>query len=57
MNLLDCFVTEVYGKHFLYGKWFVQVSYTCYGQDGATEIMFDTEQEADQIEIGYKFLS
>lgn len=58
MNLVDCIVTEVLDKpEFKYSKWFVKVKYDCYGGIWETEIMVDTEEEANKIDVGYKFLS
>lgn len=58
MNLVDCYVTKVLGKPiFKYNHFFVPVEYDSYGRISTTEIMYETLEEAESIEIGYQFLS
>lgn len=58
MNLLECYVTEVLSNPYeKYSKWWVDVNYECWGLDGSTNLMFDSEQEAEKVKKGYKFLS
>lgn len=60
MNLLDHYVTKVIGKPYMrrYANklwWCLQVEYTCYGNKGNTELIFNTEEEAKQVKVGYVF--
>lgn len=56
MNLLDAWVTELYGSPYnAYGKWWVPVYADCEGVEISTKIMCNTKEEADKISVGYKF--
>lgn len=60
MNLLDHYVTKVIGKPYMqrYADklwWCVRVEYTCYGNTGTDELIFNTEEEAKQVKVGYVF--
>jgi hypothetical protein len=58
MNLLDAYVTKIISKPFKdYGKWWVKVEYYCYSINSQTQLFFDTKEEAEKVEIGYKFLT
>ncbi|WP_086985199.1 hypothetical protein [Elizabethkingia miricola] len=63
MNLVDCYVTEVTGiyppneKYSDLDKWAVEVKYDCYGRIDTTMLLFNTEEEAKSVKIGYNFLS
>ena len=58
MNLLDAHVTKVVSEPKLkYGKWFVSVEADCYGRPMTTELMFETEEQARQVEVGHEFLT
>jgi len=58
MNLIDCVVVEVLGKPIeKYGKYWVHVRYNAWGTESTTDIMCNTLQEAEEIDIDYKFLS
>lgn len=58
MNTVDCVVTKVLGKpENKYGKWFVKVQYDSWGHLSETEVLFDTQNEANDIQPGYKFLA
>lgn len=58
MNLVDCFVTKILSLPYeMYGKWWVKVEYDCYGSSQKTSLMFNTKEEAEKIETGYKFLA
>lgn len=56
MNLMNATVIEVMEpfRHD-YGtgnyRWFTPVRYECYGHEGRTELMFDTEEEALNVKI------
>lgn len=56
MNVLDCVVIDIKGTpHFLYNKWWVTVSYNCWGSISETKLMFHSEEEALKVGKGYKF--
>lgn len=58
MNLLDAKVTRVLGEpEYNYGKWWVKVAYDCWGREGETKLMFDTETEARNVKVGHEFLT
>ena len=57
MNFIHLFVTEIKGKpYFIYNKWFWDAKADAYGNICDTHIMFNTEEEALKVKIGYKFL-
>lgn len=62
MNYLDGYVEEVLSEPYYddYGsgifRWWVKVSYICYGMGAVTTLMFDTKEEAEAVKPGYKFL-
>lgn len=57
MNLIDCVVKEIIGSTIKqYDKWWLKVSYNDIGIGGVTSIMFETIEDAQDVEIGYKFL-
>ena len=57
MNLIDLTVTKVLGKPFQCGsKWVVNVMAEGYGAESPTDVMVDSEVEANQVTIGYRFL-
>lgn len=61
MNYLDGYVEEVLSEPYYddYGsgvfRWWVKVSYICYGMGAVTTLMFDTKEEAEAVKPGYKF--
>ncbi|MNO84273.1 hypothetical protein D3C76_756100 [compost metagenome] len=58
MNLVDCRVIEVLGKPYKrYGKWWRDVRYSSWGSDSKTELMFQTEAEAEAVQVGHEFLA
>lgn len=58
MNLVDAYVTKIKGTpEFKYGKWFLKVEADCYGRTTETELMFNSKEDADRVEIGYHFLT
>ena len=58
MNLLDAIVTKILSEpEFKYYKWFIDVEYECYGVKDDTSLMFNSEEEARGVKIGYKFLT
>lgn len=58
MNLLDAQVLTINSEPYeMYGKWWVDVTYECWGQEGNSSLMFNTIVEAESIQIGYKFLT
>ncbi|MCL1655454.1 hypothetical protein M2T79_02515 [Elizabethkingia miricola] len=59
MNLVDCYVTEVIklNHNTVLDKWVVEVKYDCYGRIDTTMLLFNTEEEAKSVKIGYEFLA
>jgi hypothetical protein len=58
MNLLECTVKKVLGISYLkYEKWWRKVEYNCYGLTSKTDLMFNTKEEADNLQTGYVFLA
>ena len=58
MNLLEAEVIEVLSEpYFKHDKWWVTVNYDCYDLKSKTELMFNTEEEAKKVEVGFKFLT
>ena len=58
MNLLDAVVIKVKSQPFEdYGYWWVKVDYDCWSVKSETQLMFKTKEEAELVEIGYKFLT
>lgn len=56
MNTIEHYVTEVIGQPYtMYGKWFVRVMADSYGRISEDRIMFDTEQAAKYVFVGYKY--
>lgn len=57
MNLIDCIVTSIIGTPIKqYNHWWLKVAYNDMGGGGETNLMFDTFEDAQDVEIGYKFL-
>jgi hypothetical protein len=61
MNLLDAVVKRVLSKpKFVeydgYQWWEIQVEYDCYGVLSKTVLTFKTKEEAERVNVGYKFL-
>lgn len=59
MNLVKAVVTEVisdepYKRNTM---WFVKVKCNCYGSISEKELMFETKQQAEQVEVGYDYLT
>jgi len=59
MNSLDAEVIKIISRKpkFEYDKWWVKVEYECYGLHSETYLMFETEKEAIELKIGFKFLT
>lgn len=61
MNTVDCIVTYIVVEPFYrksgtsIGKWCVRVNYEYQGGNDQTTLMFDSEEEALAVTIGYKF--
>lgn len=65
MNKITAYVDEVIGKPLytevefdgeVYEYWTVRVKYSDMGGKGEEELRFDTKEQADKVEKGYKFL-
>ncbi len=59
MNLIDAWVTKIISDKpvFKYDKYWINVECNVMGHIQLSELMFDTEQEALDIKVGYKFLT
>ena len=59
MNLIDAVVTEILSvvPYKKYDRWWVDVSYNSYGVPGTTSLMFKTQEEAENVHVGYDFLT
>ena len=59
MNFIDLYVTEVLSiSHEIgegYDVWVVKVNANSHGSIQPTEIHLNTEEEARNVEVGYKF--
>lgn len=54
MNSLDACVTEVTSPPYQrYNKWWVEVTYTCWGSPGITSVMCNSEEEANKVVKGF----
>lgn len=57
MNLVECYVTKVLSKPYkVYGLWCVKVEFDCYGHISEGTVDVFTKEEADKVDVGYKFL-
>lgn len=58
MNLLDANVTKIISNEpkYKYNKYWIRVEYECYGQHSLTDLMFNSEEEALSLKVGFKFL-
>lgn len=62
MNLVDCYVTKILDEPYFLKLpndkeiWVLNVEYDCYGSMQEIGLIFETKEEADKVEIGYKFL-
>jgi len=55
-NLVNAIVEEILGKPYKeYGKWFLKVKYNSYGVLDTHTFMFDSKEEAEEIEVGHEF--
>lgn len=58
MNYIDFVVTKVINKPYeSFNKWFILVYATSHGVDSYQTLMFDTKEECESINIGYKFIA
>lgn len=56
MNTVNCTVTKIIDRDiYQYNKYWVDVEYETYGQTSDYQLMFDTKEEADKVDIGYEF--
>ena len=56
MNTIEHYVTEVLGEPYtMYNKWFVKVMANSYGRISDDILMFDTEEAAKYVFVGYKY--
>jgi hypothetical protein len=61
MNLLDAVVTKVlnepkFVEYDGYQWWEIEVEYDCYGVISKTDLTFKTKEEAERVNVGYRFL-
>jgi hypothetical protein len=57
MNLIDFYVTEIISEpYFEYNKWWLDVVAITHGVKSKHQLMFNSKQECDKIEVGYKFV-
>jgi hypothetical protein len=57
MNLIDFVVTEVLSKPYFNYLWCVDVIADGYGSKQKTTVHCQSEEDASQVDIGYKFLA
>ena len=58
MNLVDAFVTKVIsGPYEEYGKWWVDVEYISWGVPGKSRLMFDSREQAQEVQEVFRFLT
>lgn len=57
MNLIDAVVTEIISPVYSqYGKYWVKVEVMSWGRKSETVLMFNSEDEAREVYIGYSCL-
>lgn len=57
MNLVDCYVKKVLSKPYeRYGMWCIDVEFDSYDHRSEGTIYGLTKEEADNVDVGYKFL-
>lgn len=57
MNVIDAWVTKVQGEpYYKYDKWWVKVDSEDMGGTTNDTLMFETKEEAEKVQPGYKFL-
>ncbi|MFW5847438.1 MAG: hypothetical protein ACOCVF_00770 [bacterium] len=57
MNLADFYVTEIKSVPFCeYDRWWLKVKAITYGVESEHVLMFNTEEQANNVEIGYHFM-
>jgi hypothetical protein len=58
MNLVDAYVTEILDQPYeLYGIWLLEVKYDSWGHESEKRLMFNTKEEAENVTVGYHFLT
>lgn len=56
MNILEHSVTKILSQPYRqFGRWWVDVEYTCWGSAGKSNLMFDTEAAAKAVGVGHTF--
>ena len=56
MNKVKAVVEEILGEPYKeYDHWFLPVKANSYGNVQETELMFETKEKAESIEVGYEF--
>lgn len=54
----NAFVTKVIsGPYEEYGKWWVDVEYISWGVPGKSRLMFDSREQAQEVQEGFRFLT
>lgn len=55
MNLLEHYVTKIIGPSYTeYGKFWLPVEYDCQGRKRTGNLMFDSMEELEKVDIGYE---
>lgn len=58
MNALEAVVVQILSEpYFECDKWWVVIRYDCWGTITQSKLMFNTEEEAKNVFIGFKFLT
>lgn len=58
MNVLDFYVTKILSlPYYEYDRWWVKVKANTHGVESTHTLMFDTEEKAASVNVGYKFVA
>lgn len=58
MNVIDFYVTKILSLPYCeYDRWWVKVKANSHGVESTHTLMFDTEEKASSISVGYKFVA
>ena len=56
MNVVDAVVTKVLSKPYFNYMWCVDVEADFWGSKGNTIVYCNSKEDADKVDVGYKFL-